>query len=189
VLAKPYKKKAIVSLYFRVTHQQDSTRRGASEYVRESVGPPSVLHAKRHSSRPPWRCHPRCCLRIQSPDSATSSRPWRFPRLNRCPQSCRPAGVGRKGSVLHLRRENETIRILRSPHRGNIPDSWRGSGSHAKMLFGSWPGRFRIKSDVGAQTGLDSACDQVRVPLSYVPLDVTALQVAPSSIAYCILQP
>jgi hypothetical protein len=56
-----------------------------------------------------------------------------------------------------------------------------------RCLFGSWTGRFRVKSDVGTQTGLDSACDQVRVPLSYVPLDVTALQVAPSSIAYCIL--
>lgn len=51
-------------------------------------------------------------------------------------------------------------------------------------------GRFLNFGDVGAQRGLDSACDQVRLPLSYVPLDVTVLRVKLQRlyywhIAYC----
>src|SRR4051812_35568500 len=78
------------------TYPQDSILQDVLVYVSGSACPPSTLHAKRRSDLPPCS-RQQCCLHIPNLGSKKSSRLWRYPRLNRCPQSCKSAG-GKKDS-------------------------------------------------------------------------------------------
>lgn len=105
------------------TYLRDSILQGVLEYAPESAYPPSILHAKQSSHPPPYR---QCYLHSQNLGLAKSSRPWRCPKSNRCPQSYKSAGDGKKDSsreiLPRLRTWTSQLRKT-SLHQGDIPDS------------------------------------------------------------------